>query len=81
MIIIMIIITGASVDKGEALGSGMSGYKDGTSSVCTFNAPRGAAMDPVSGLLIVADTHNHVIRGVSVVTGISLACVTTFGLI
>lgn len=61
--------TGACTDKGEVLGSGESGYRDGEASKCSFNAPRGAAIDPVSGLLIIADTHSHTIRGVSIITG------------
>jgi sugar lactone lactonase YvrE len=48
-------------------GNGVAGYVDGPLGpfLASFNAPRGLALHPVSGLLYVADTGNHRIRVVT----------------
>ena len=43
-------------------GVGQSGFRDGSFRSALFDRPAGLAFDRTSGVLYVADTHNHVIR-------------------
>ena len=45
--------------------AGQCGFADGTGAAARFNSPRGMAIDPATGSLYVADTHNQVIRKVT----------------
>jgi hypothetical protein len=58
--------------------AGNRGSADGTGTAAQFNYPAGVAVDGV-GVLIVADTHNHLIRRIApkVVTGVTTWVVTT----
>ncbi len=46
-------------------GTGAPGLKNGFVGAATFNAPSGVAIDPLSGDLLVADSHNHAVRRIS----------------
>ena len=45
-------------------GSGARGFADGVGAAAQLNWPRGLALDPVTGHLLVADSFNHRIRAV-----------------
>jgi hypothetical protein len=51
--------------------NGESGYAEGVGLNARFNDPKGIAIDPLTGDLIVADYGNQVIRRVSVTTGLT----------
>lgn len=58
--------------------SGTSGSTDGTGSSAMFNAPKGVAVDPNSGLVYVADSGNNSIRLIaSAASGASGSTVST----
>ena len=48
-------------------GSGVRGADDGVAAEATFHAPQGLALG--DGILYVADTNNHLIRGIDLTTG------------
>lgn len=54
-----------------SIGSGDSGRVDSNAHKSSFNAPRGLCYDSISGVVVVADTHNHAIRAIGITTGIS----------
>ncbi|MCC6811718.1 MAG: hypothetical protein IT381_30080 [Deltaproteobacteria bacterium] len=45
-------------------GNGSDGVQDGDGTAATFRDPRGVAVDPLSGMIFVADTGNNMLRGV-----------------
>lgn len=49
----------------ERIGENGGGYRDGYISNAKFNGPAGLAFDSKTGMLYVADTHNHAIRQVN----------------
>jgi DNA-binding beta-propeller fold protein YncE len=52
----------------KAIGSGTQGLKDGTSDVAQFNQPQGLALSADGNTLYVADTRNHALRAVDLVS-------------
>jgi sugar lactone lactonase YvrE len=66
---IMKVTSGGSVTT--YAGAGVAGFKSGTSSVATFNAPTGITIDN-AGNLLVADTGNNVIRKISVAGNVTV---------
>ena len=50
-------------------GNGTEGYRDGPALEAMFHEPQGMALGPDGTTLYVADTGNHVIRAVDLVTG------------
>ncbi len=59
------MITATGTTSPVAGTSGTSGTADGAGSSAQFNAPKGLAFDPTSGLVYVADSGNHSIRLIS----------------
>jgi hypothetical protein len=57
-------------------GAGVAGSTDGESASCTFNGPRKAVVDALTGDIIVADTNGNRIRRVS---GTTRVCSTVAG--
>jgi DNA-binding beta-propeller fold protein YncE len=52
----------------KAIGSGAQGLKDGASDVAQFNQPQGLAFSADGNTLYVADTRNHALRAVDLVS-------------
>ncbi|KAK3256057.1 hypothetical protein CYMTET_34785, partial [Cymbomonas tetramitiformis] len=52
------------------LGDAASGASDGTGTEATFNSPAGIALTPDEGMLYVADSNNHLVRAVTLSTGV-----------
>ncbi|PWI16759.1 alkyl hydroperoxide reductase [Streptomyces sp. Act143] len=52
------------------IGSGKRGFQDGTAAAASFNEPQGLALlDEGEGAVVVADTVNHALRRLDLVTG------------
>ena len=51
-------------------GTGSSGYLDGPATSAKFNSPVGVAVDPSNGNIMVADTHNDMLRMINVTSNI-----------
>ncbi|MDH3470152.1 MAG: redoxin domain-containing protein [Acidimicrobiia bacterium] len=65
-------IVEAALPGGEVLGvygSGKQGFADGTALGAQFNQPQGMALSPDSSRLYVADTNNHAVRVIDLVSG------------
>jgi len=60
---------GGSARVRAVYGDGVPGLEDGTAGEARFRFPRGMAFEPERKLLYVADTGNHAIRVVDIVTG------------
>ncbi len=54
----------------QTIGSGSAGHEDGESAKAQFNFPQGIAFDSKRQKLYVADTRNHQIRSIDLITGI-----------
>ncbi|HYI16841.1 MAG TPA: alkyl hydroperoxide reductase, partial [Thermomicrobiales bacterium] len=62
-----IVVTTLTGDVRQVIGSGMAGFADGSGDSSMFNHPQGLAVD--SDTVYVADTDNHAIRQVDLMTG------------
>lgn len=51
----------------RVFGSGKAGWMDGDASTAAFRSPHG--LTSAEGVLYVADTHNHLVRAIELVTG------------
>lgn len=51
----------------RVFGSGKAGWMDGDASTAAFRSPHG--LTSAEGVLYVADTHNHLVRAIDLVTG------------
>lgn len=51
-------------------GSGLTDFKDGTSTAACFNAPAGLAYDATNNVLYVADSDNYAIRKITLPNGV-----------
>jgi len=50
-------------------GNGRAGYSDGAGTAAMFDSPQGMALSPDGRILYVADTNNHAVRSIELVTG------------
>jgi DNA-binding beta-propeller fold protein YncE len=64
-----IVVVDPSGNVQAVYGSGMEGYRDGAALEAHFNSPQGLALGADGRTLYVADTNNHAIRTVDIVTG------------
>ncbi len=65
-------VVAARLSDGEVLdvyGSGRAGFDDGPARAATFHQPQGLALSSDGATLYVADTNNHAVREVDLVTG------------
>lgn len=63
-----ILILSLSGEILDVIGSGKQGFTDGSFESCSFNQPMGLAYDSNSNHLYIADTENHSIRMVDLVS-------------
>jgi hypothetical protein len=59
------------------VGSGTPGHLDGPLATARFRTPTGLFFDDATGVLLVADTGNHVVRAIDLSRGLAAATVST----
>ena len=64
-----IVQTTLDGDVLDVFGTGEAGYVDGDAGVASLNQPQGSALSANGKILYVADTENHVVRGIDVASG------------